>query len=132
VSDDAAWRGSRAGRSATVLNLYNVPEPPVLMHWDNDFTRAVGPPAAYDFGPERVGWLADVLSDPIGDEGKNRRLNVQIRCRNVIGEVLWSRDQVTGARTVDSRGTGDCFVDRETVDGVVSLNGEARIGPPVE
>ena len=34
-------------------NQNDVPEPPVRVHWDNEFARTVGVPGAYDFGPER-------------------------------------------------------------------------------
>ena len=113
-------------------NQNNVPEPPVRVHWDNDFARAVGAPAAYDFGPERVGWLAHMLSDWMGDDGMIRRLNVQIRRHNVIGEVLWCRGHVTGTRIVDGRGIVDCIVYGETGDGELSLKGGAQVELPLE
>ncbi|MGD9811971.1 MAG: MaoC family dehydratase N-terminal domain-containing protein [Sphingobium sp.] len=111
-------------------NQYNVPEPPVRVHWDNEFAQAVGAPGAYDFGPERVAWLAHLLSDWIGDAGMIRRLNVQIRHHNVIGDLLWCRGKVAGKRIENGRHLIDLIVWADTAAGKLSLKGEATVELP--
>ena len=66
------------------------------MHWDEPFARAVGVPGAYDYGPERVAWLGHLVTNWMGDRGQLRRLNVQVRRHNLIGDVTWCRGVVTG------------------------------------
>ncbi|MEV6925172.1 MaoC family dehydratase N-terminal domain-containing protein [Dactylosporangium sp. NPDC051485] len=72
-----------------------IPEPPERVHWDNALARAVGVPAAYDYGPERVSWLGHLMTDWIGDDGFLKRLNVQVRKHNILGDLTTCRGTVT-------------------------------------
>jgi acyl dehydratase len=108
-------------------NQFNVPEPPVRVHWDNDFAQAVGAPGAYDFGPERVSWLAHLLSDWHGDDGLIRRLNVQIRRHNVIGDLLRCQGRISRKRIEDGRHLVDLIVWAHTQNDEISLKGEATV-----
>ena len=70
-----------------IPNDLGVPEPPERVHWDSELARAVGVPAAYDYGPERISWLGHLMTDWIGDDGLLNRLNVQVRKHNIIGDL---------------------------------------------
>ena len=70
-----------------IANDLGVPEPPERVHWDNELAQAVGIPAAYDYGPERVSWLGHLMTDWIGDDGFLKRLNVQVRRHNILGDL---------------------------------------------
>lgn len=70
-----------------VANDQGVPEPPERVHWDVAFARAAGVPTAYDYGPERVAWLGTLLTNWAGDDGLLRRLRVEIRRFNLIGDL---------------------------------------------
>jgi acyl dehydratase len=87
-----------------IPNAFGVPEPPERVHWDDEFARAVGVPAAYDYGPERVAWLGHLVTNWMGPEGLLRRLRVQVRRHNLIGDTTWCRGTVTGKRVVDRQG----------------------------
>jgi acyl dehydratase len=78
-----------------IPNDLGVPEPPERVHWDNELARAVGVPAAYDYGPERVSWLGHLMTDWIGDDGFLKRLNVQVRKHNIIGDLTTCEGTVT-------------------------------------
>src|SRR5438034_920342 len=52
-----------------IENEFGVPEPPERVHWDEDLARAVGVPAPYDYGPERVAWLGHLVTNWMGDAG---------------------------------------------------------------
>jgi len=108
-------------------NQFNVPEPPVRVHWDNEFARMVGAPGAYDFGPERIGWLAHMLSDWMGDDGMIRRLNVQIRHHNVIGDLVRCHGEVVDKRVENGRHLIDLAIGADTHEGVLSLKGKATV-----
>src|SRR2546422_223519 len=74
-----------------IPNEFGVPEPPERVHWDADLARAVGVPAPYDYGPERVAWLGHLVTNWMGDAGTLARLNVQVRRHNLIGDTTWCR-----------------------------------------
>ena len=78
-----------------IPNDLGVPEPPERVHWDSELARAVGVPAAYDYGPERISWLGHLMTDWIGDDGFLNRLNVQVRRHNIIGDLTVCNGTVT-------------------------------------
>jgi acyl dehydratase len=85
-------------RSHPALGIPNdlgVPEPPERVHWDSELARAVGVPAAYDYGPERVSWLGHLMTDWIGDDGFLKQLNVQVRKHNIVGDLTTCEGHVT-------------------------------------
>ena len=87
-----------------IPNAWGVPEPPERVHWDDALARAVGVPAAYDYGPERVAWLGHLVTNWMGDAGALARLSVQVRRHNLIGDTTWCRGVVAGTALVDGRG----------------------------
>ena len=62
---------------------------------DQQAIAAVGVPAAYDYGPERISWLGHLMTDWIGDDGFLNRLNVQVRRHNIIGDLTTCGGTVT-------------------------------------
>ena len=112
-------------------NQQNVPEPPVRVHWDNDFARSVGVPAAYDFGPERVAWLQHMLTDWMGDDGFLRRLNTQIRRHNPVGDAVWCTGTVTGKTVENGHHLVQCDVLGKNQTGELSIKGTAEVELPV-
>jgi acyl dehydratase len=113
-------------------NENNVPEPPVRVHWDNAFARKVGVPGAYDFGPERITWMSHMLTDWIGDAGFLRRLQIQIRRHNPVGDIVWCRGKVVGKRMVDGKGLIDCELSAENQNGDLSVKGTAELELPLD
>jgi acyl dehydratase len=87
-----------------IPNAFGVPEPPERVHWDDALARAVGVPAAYDYGPERVAWLGHLVTNWMGDDGVLERLNVQVRRHNLIGDTTWCRGTVAAKAQGEGRG----------------------------
>ena len=85
------------------LNDLGVPEPPERVHWDSAYARKVGVPAAYDYGPERIAWLGNLLTNWVGDDGFVRRLMVRVSRFNLEGDVTWCHGKVTGKEIQDGR-----------------------------
>lgn len=81
--------------AAGLLNDQGVPEPPEAVHWDRDFARRAGVPQPYDYGPERIAWLGVLLTNWMGPRGFLRRLNVQIRKFNLVGDLTRLGAEVT-------------------------------------
>ena len=91
--------------AAAVLNSYGIPEPPEAVHWDTPLARSVGVPEAYDYGPERISWLATMLTNWIGDAGFLEELYCEIRRFNLVGDVTYCRGVVTQKEALpDGRG----------------------------
>ncbi len=86
-----------------IPNAFGVPEPPERVHWDEPFARSVGVPGAYDYGPERVAWLGHLVTNWMGDAGFLRRLSVEVRRHNLIGDTTWCRGTVAAKAIVDDR-----------------------------
>jgi acyl dehydratase len=80
--------------AAGLPNAHGIPEPPEAVHWDRDFARRAGLPEAYDYGPERVGWLGVLLTNWMGPTGFLRRLDVQVRRFNMVGDLTHCRGTV--------------------------------------
>jgi len=88
----------------SIPNEFGVPEPPERVHWDAHLARAVGVPAPYDYGPERVAWLGHLVTNWMGDAGALTRLSVEVRRHNLLGDTTWCRGRVARTALVDGRG----------------------------
>ncbi len=98
-----------------IANAMGVPEPPEAVHWDTELARSVGVPQAYDYGPERISWMATMLTNWIGDHGFLTELYGEMRRFNMIGDITYCRGQVT-ERIPGADGTGTIKLNIETRD----------------
>jgi acyl dehydratase len=111
-----------------ILNEWGVPEPPERVHWDPDLARRVGVPGAYDYGPERISWMGHAVTDWMGDSGLLRRLMVQVRRHNVLGELVTCQGKVAG---VDVGGRSvEIELTAHNQDGEESARGSATVQLP--
>jgi len=113
-----------------IPNKYGVPEPPERVHWDDEFAREVGVPAAYDYGPERVGWLAHVASHWMGDDGFLEHLRVELRKHNLMGDVTWCDGRVTDTYVDGDRHLVDVDLEARDQRDELSAKGSATIRLP--
>lgn len=86
---------------AGIPNEQGIPEGPVRGHWDSNFARTIGVPAAYDYGPERIAWVCTLFTYWAGDDGWLKRLYVEVRRFNLIGDLTTLEAKVTGKRVDD-------------------------------
>ena len=89
--------------AAGIPNSYGVPEPPEAVHWDGELARSVGVPEAYDYGPERIAWIATLLTNWIGDDGFLEELYCEVRRFNLVGDVTYCEGEVTERSTIDAK-----------------------------
>lgn len=108
-----------------IPNEWGVPEPPERVHWDPDLARRVGVPGAYDYGPERVSWMGHLVTDWMGDDGFLKRLDVQVRRHNVIGELVTLDGEVTAVDPVG--GAVELKLNAVNQDGHESARGTATV-----
>ncbi|MFC2001609.1 MaoC family dehydratase N-terminal domain-containing protein [Chloroflexota bacterium] len=110
-----------------VISPQGMPDTPEAVHWDNDLARSIGAPGAYDFGPQRVAWLGNLLSNWMGDDGLLRRLTVEVRRFNLVGDVTWCKGTVSKKYVKDGQNLVDCDIWGENQRGEKTLIGDAAI-----
>lgn len=113
-----------------IKNPMNIPDAPVRVHWDNDLTRREGIPAAYDFGGQRIAWLAQAMTDWMGDDGFLKTLEGKFIKFNYMGDVQWFT-----AKVVDKFVEGDDHLVRCEINAVnqrdeVTTTGTATVVLP--
>lgn len=111
-----------------IINEWGVPEPPERVHWDADLARRVGVPSAYDYGPERVSWMGQVVTDWMGDHGFLRRFRVELRRHNLMGELVTCRGTVTSVNRTG--GVATLSLEAHNQDGEESARGSAEVVLP--
>jgi hypothetical protein len=118
--------------AAAIPNALGIPEGPERVHWDTTFAREVGVPAAYDYGPQRIAWLANLMTHWIGDDGFLRRLDAQVRRFNLIGDTTWCKGKVVDKRQHGEAYEIECAVWAENQRGEVTAQGYALAWLPAK
>jgi acyl dehydratase len=90
-----AWKQLQKHPGVGILNKFGIPDVPERVHWEDDLATLVGTPAAYDYGPERCSWMSHQLTNWMGDSGFLRRLSVEIRRHNPVGDTLYITGEIT-------------------------------------
>ena len=88
----AYWKKHPTG---VPLNEFGIPDTAIRVHWEDDFARTTGMPAAYDFGSQRITWMAQVVTNWMGDDGFLKKLNCQVRLPNAVTDTTWCCGKVT-------------------------------------
>jgi hypothetical protein len=93
--------------------------------------RAIGIPAAYDNGTQRIGWVAHAVTNWMGDAGFLRNLTVQIRRPNMFGNTTWCKGRVA-SKSVDEDANHCVVLDlwAENQDGELNTKGSAVVVLP--
>ncbi|PKB79560.1 MAG: hypothetical protein BZY88_12730 [SAR202 cluster bacterium Io17-Chloro-G9] len=89
--------------SAFIVNESGIPDVPERVHWETEFARRVGVSEAYDYGPQRVSWLCQVVTNWIGDDGFIREFWGEVRRHNLNGDTTWLKGAVSGKRMEGGR-----------------------------
>jgi len=113
--------------NAATLDEYGVPDVPERVHWDSDLAQRIGIPAPYDYGPQRIAWIEHAVTDWMGDHGELRRIAVQLRAPNYVGDVTSICGNLTKVERDGDRGVVELALSavdqrgRATATGVVEL-----------
>ena len=108
-----------------IPNVYGIPDIPERVHWEDDLAKAVGTPAAYDYGPERVSWMSHLMTNWIGDDGWLYKLNAKIIRHNPVGDVLYISGRVKDKFMEGDRGCVRCDLEAKNQDDESSCTAEA-------
>ncbi len=126
-----AWKQIEKHPGLGVPNRFNIPDCPERVHWESEFARLVGAPAAYDYGPERCSWMMHHLTNWMGDDGFLRRASCKIRRHNPEGDVLYIDGEVT-RKFVDEEGHSAVEIAQRAVnqDGELSVQASGVVRLP--
>jgi acyl dehydratase len=123
-----AWDFVREHPGVFPVNDSNVPDSPERTHWSDEFARAIGAPAAFDYGPQRIAWCGTLVTNWMGDAGRLRRLTVQLLRPNYHGDTVYL-DGVVSEVSVEERIATVTFSGRNQLDEVV-VDGSAEVVLP--
>jgi acyl dehydratase len=99
-----AWQQIHKHPGLGIPNKFNIPDCPERVHWEDDFAKMVGAPAAYDYGPERCSWLTHHMTNWIGDAGFLKKAESKIRRHNPEGDILFINGKVVDKYEEDGNG----------------------------
>jgi acyl dehydratase len=145
VAFDQGWGGLYLRAHAYAFELFKrhpalaipngagVPEPPERVHWDAEFARAVGVPNAYDYGPERVSWLINLMTNWMGDDATLLTMDAQVRRFNLLGDTTYLHGKVT-RKWVEAEAEEpyrvECYVWAEDQRGELTAKGTCEVALP--
>ena len=116
--------------TTAIKNKYGIPDAPERVHWEEDLARENGIPLPFDFGHQRITWLAQVATNWMGDDGFLRNLKVRIRKPNMVTDTSWCRGKVVAKELEGDKGVVRCEVWSENQRGWVTATGEAVVVLP--
>ncbi len=85
---------------------------------------------ASDYGPQRVCWLGEFLTDWMGDDGTLKKYSCQVRHPSIMGDSNFVKGRVTSKRIDDGEYLVDCQIWVENQAGLITAPGQATIALP--
>ena len=64
------------------------------VHHRESMARKAGVPGAIDYGAQRCTWLSTLVTNWMGDAGIIKRLRVELRLPNLVGDTTWCKGRV--------------------------------------
>lgn len=136
-ANELRWRQWRKARTNPELipnnydiSYYSELTLPSLGHQDSAVAQAIGMPGAYDNGPQRIGWMAHLVTNWIGDHGILRHLSVQVRRPNIFGNTTWCRGRVSRKFEQGGEGLVELELNAVTQDEEENTRGTATVVLP--
>jgi len=79
---------------------------PELVHYLDQFARAIGVERAYDYGNQRMSWMCNLFTNWIGDEGFLWKMSGDERAFNMMGDITILEGKVVKKY---NKGSGYCI-----------------------
>ncbi len=92
--------------------------------------KAAGMADASDYGPQRICWLGQLVTDWIGDDGTLKKLTGQVRHPNIMGDVNVLKGRVARKYVRDGERLVDLDIWVENQSGLVTAPGTAVAALP--
>ncbi len=87
-------------------------------------------PGQFDFGPQRVCWLSQSVTDWMGDEGTLLALNASVRHPNIVGDTNTVYGEVTKKYTEHGKNLVEVNVQNKNQSGLTTAFGTATVELP--
>ena len=87
-------------------------------------------PGQFDFGPQRVCWLSQIVTDWMGDDGVLKKLHASVRHPNVVGDTNTVHGEVTRKFEVEGERLVEVQVRNENQSGLPTALGTAIVALP--
>jgi hypothetical protein len=100
------------------------------VHWDPYLAQMSGLARCYDFGAQRISWVAHLLTDWCGDDGFLSELEVRVRRPNLVGDTTWLTGTVTGLSVDGHDAVVECSVSSTNQRGEETAAGTATVRLP--
>jgi acyl dehydratase len=113
-----------------IPNEQGIPDVAQRIHWDSEYARSIGLPAAYDYGMMRDCWLSHFLTDWIGDEGWLESMSSQMRKFNYQGDTHTFTGEVVGKRVEGDRHLVDIELRGTSQRGEITCPATATVSLP--
>lgn len=81
----------------------------IRVHDIREAAESAGLPGSYDYGSQRCCWMGHLLTNWMGDDGFLKRMYIELRRFNVVGDTTWCRGKITGKRQENE----ECLIDLE-------------------
>ena len=84
-------------------------------------------PGQFDYGPQRVCWLSQIVTDWMGDDGILKKLNASIRHPNVVGDTNTVHGEVAKKMKVHGEHLVELRIHNENQSGLPTALGTAVV-----
>ena len=85
-----------------------VPDHPHRGHWEDTMAKLIALPGIYDLGPQRGSWLAQIVTNWMGDQGFVKKFYHELRRFNIEGDTTWLEGKVSRKWTEGGRHMVEC------------------------
>lgn len=99
-------------------------------HWDDRLAVLGGYPRGYDFGCQRLSWLAQCVTDWCGDDGRLTELDGRLLKPNLIGDITRVTGRVTGKTRDGERHLVNCTLEARNQRDQVTASATATVQLP--
>ena len=104
----------------------------IRVHDIQEAADSAGLPGAYDYGCQRCCWMGHLLTNWMGDDGFLKKMYLELRRFNIVGDTTWCRGRVTskreenGEKLVDLDIWGDNQRQETTMKGTATIHLPSR------
>ena len=99
----------------------------IRVHDIKEAADSAGLPGAYDYGCQRCCWMGHLLTNWVGDHGFVKKMYVELRRFNVLGDTTWCKGKVTGKREENGKKIVDCKIEGHNQLGKIMGVAEATL-----
>lgn len=113
-----------------IPNDQGVPDIAMRVHWDKEWTQAVGNPMPYDYGVLRDCWMIHVVTDWMGDDAWLVASSTTIRKFNYVGDLHIMSGEVLAKRVEGGNWLVDVRVEGINQRGDKTCSGDFTVALP--